>query len=121
MAKTFNKKNWIISALRRSTMRYPPANNARGRTKETYYIKSKKGKDLKRVKFTCEMCGKRDLKSKEMNLHHKVPVIDETKGFTNWDDYINRMFCEAEDFVYICEACHDKEHPKKTKKIKEKA
>lgn len=85
--KTFNKKNWIISQLRRVSIKYPPSIRARNRTKEDYYILSKKGKKLKRVKFTCEKCGKKDLKRTEVELDHIQSVV----SLTPYDKLIDEM------------------------------
>lgn len=104
--RKFNKKSWIISALRRTTRKYPPANKARNRTKEVYYIKSKNGKDLKRVKFTCELCGKKDLKQTEMNLDHISPCVPVT-GWDDWNGFIERFYCDEEQFQHICISCHE--------------
>lgn len=106
MARTFNKKNWIIGQLRRVSLRYPPAIRATNKTKEVYYILSKKGKPMKRVKFTCASCGQKDLKRSQCNLDHKVPVTSKD-GFTTWDDFINGLFCDEENLWLICQPCHD--------------
>jgi 5-methylcytosine-specific restriction endonuclease McrA len=107
MARTFNKKTWLISQLRRLTLRYPPAIRATNRTREEYYILSKKGKPMKRVKYTCADCGKKDLKRSEMDLDHKIPVVDVNTGFTNWEDFINGLFCDEENLWLICKPCHE--------------
>ena len=105
MAKSFNAKNWLISALRRASLRYPPAIEARQRTKETYFILSKKGKPMKRVKYTCEKCGKKDLKSSEMELDHIKPLVTEN-GFKDWNEYLENFLIDASGFQYICIPCH---------------
>src|SRR6266700_1559562 len=105
MAKVFNKKYWLINLLRRGSMRYPPRNEAASRNKETYYIKSKKGKDLKRVKHTCEKCGKKDLKSSEVEMDHIVPLVDFT-GFKDWNTYIERYLIDSIGFQKFCIPCH---------------
>ncbi len=125
--KVFNKKNWLISVLRRASLRYPPANQALQRTKETYYIKSKKGKDLKRVKWTCEKCGKPNLKSSERERDHIIPLVD-LSGFKDWNSYIDRYLIDASGYQILCIPCHEakslsegvirkaKRHAKKKKK-----
>lgn len=42
-----------------------------------------------------------------MELDHIAPVVDPKTGFTNFDDYINRLYCEVSGFQVICETCHD--------------
>lgn len=112
--KKFNQKRWLVNQLRRLTLRYPPAIRAVNRTREEYFIKSKLGKDLKRVKYTCANCGKKDLKRSEMNLDHKIPVVS-SEGFTDWNDFINGLFCDEENLWLICIPCHEE----KTKKENE--
>jgi 5-methylcytosine-specific restriction endonuclease McrA len=105
--KTFNKKSWIVSQLRRISLRYPPAIRARNRTKEEYFIASKKGKQLRRVKFTCEKCGKKDLKRTETELDHIQPVINVATGFVDWNSFLERHFVEENGYQLLCISCHE--------------
>lgn len=98
-------KQFIIALLRRGTQRWKPAQEALKDAKETYYIKSVMGKDLKRVKFKCAHCGLFYTR-KEVCLDHIQPIVPVDIGFTNWDDYINRMFCPKEGFQTLCKQCH---------------
>ena len=43
----------------------------------------------------------------EMKLDHNPPVVP-IEGFTNWQDYITRMFCFTNHFHVLCKECHDK-------------
>lgn len=106
MPTKFNRKNWIINQLRRLSLKYPPAIKATNRTKEEYYIYSKKGKPMKRLKFTCASCNKQNLKRSEMNLDHIIPVT-ENEGFTTWDKFVDGLFCEEENLWLICIPCHE--------------
>jgi hypothetical protein len=38
-------------------------------------------------------------------MDHIEPIVGE-KGFTTWDDYINRMFVEESGWQAICRTCH---------------
>lgn len=107
MARTFNKKTWIINALRRASFRYPPAIKAIKKSKTDYYIKAKNGNDVKRVDFTCVACKKSGLKRTQVNLDHVVPVVG-PEGFVDWNTYIERMFCDEDNFQIICSECHTK-------------
>jgi hypothetical protein len=61
---------------------------------------------VERGRYKCASCE--DLFGpKEVDLDHRYPVIDPKVGFTTWDDYINRLFCGAEDFDVLCKACHE--------------
>lgn len=102
------RKNWIIHQLRRLSLKWPLRIKAVNRTKKTYFIKSSKGTDVKRVSFTCETCGKTDLKSSEKQLDHKIPVIDPQVGFVDYNTFIERLFCDEDNFKTICLLCHQK-------------
>lgn len=39
-------------------------------------------------------------------VDHIHPVIDPEIGWTNWDDMIDRLFCEKENLQVLCGACH---------------
>lgn len=93
MAK-FNRKSFIIQQLRRASYKYPPRNEA---------LKLAR---VDRGLYACRTCA--DINRREsVVLDHIDPVVDPSKGFTNWDDYVNRMFPETEGFQCICRKCHE--------------
>lgn len=92
--------------MRRLSLKYPPRIQALNKTKHTFYIKSKHGKDLKRVSWTCELCGKAGLKSSERQVDHTIPVSDE-HGYGNIWDFAEGLFCEASNLQTICIPCHE--------------
>lgn len=72
---------------------------------------------LKRGWYQCNGCGeevpttlppekKGGKRRKNAHVDHIEPVIDPTVGFTNWDDYIERLYCEADNLQVLCESCH---------------
>lgn len=54
--------------------------------------------------FLCAKCQKRYEKDK-IHIDHIDPVIDPVKGFTNWDEYINRLFNSP--LQALCIYCHN--------------
>ena len=98
-------KSFIIGLLRRGSMRWKPAQEALNSSKEVYFITSTKGKKLRRVKFKCASCKKYYCR-KEICLDHINPVVDPKKGFTTWDDYINRMYVPKSGYQTLCIGCH---------------
>ena len=40
-------------------------------------------------------------------VDHRTPVVDPLTGWTNWDDYVERMFCEESGFDILCHDHHD--------------
>lgn len=108
-------KGKIINALRKLTFAYSPRNSAKNRQK------------VSPAAFRCEGCevivyeGRKELdkagleefdnKIKDKTyLDHIEPVIplkSFQKGSWDWDEYINRMFCEQNGFQVLCKKCHD--------------
>lgn len=96
-------KSFIISALRGATKRWGPRNEA------------KKEANVRRGFYKCAECKEVvPLKVKRngrmvTNIHidHIVPMVDPAVGFTNWDEYIERMFCEKDGLQVLCRDCHD--------------
>ncbi len=67
--------------------------------------------------YKCEECGKEGpatLPPKPGNkrrlnnaaVDHIVPVVDPEVGFTNWDEYVERMFIEEDGYQILCWSCH---------------
>ena len=109
-------KGKIINALRKLTYTHSPRNNAKNKQK------------VAPATFQCEQCevvvytGSKELEKANLSefdhvikgkvcLDHRVPVID-PKGFKNgpwdWNEYIERMFCDEDGFQVLCTDCHDK-------------
>lgn len=132
-------KGKIISAMRKLSFSYPPRNAVRKR------------QQVGPATFECEQCGiwvyegtrelsqhleklpkspPKGLIEGKINLDHIEPVIpleSFSRGSWDWDEYINRMFCEESGYSAVCKACHDKktkkedEIRKKYRKSKKKA
>ncbi len=43
---------------------------------------------------------------KEIQLDHKIPVVDEEVGFVDFNTYIERLFCDVDNFQVLCRPCH---------------
>lgn len=61
---------------------------------------------IERGVYKCASCDGR-FGPKEIQLDHKIPVIDEEIGFVDWNTYIDRLFCEEENFQVLCKPCHE--------------
>ena len=46
-----------------------------------------------------------DYPESQLELDHIVPCVSQ-KGWTNFDDFIDRLFCEATGFQILCEKHH---------------
>ena len=116
MNKQFKGK--IINALRRLSFTYSPRNNAKSRQK------------VGPATFACEHCniwiyeGSRNIDTQldklelkppngiikgKTNMDHKEPVVpleSFKRGSWDWDQFINRMFCEESGYQLLCSSCH---------------
>lgn len=104
-------KGWIISLLRRGSLRYPPRNETLKEAKTGKKINTESGRMAEHYK--CSVCNK-DFPAKQVCVDHIDPVVDPLKGFTTWDGYIERMFCPKENLQVLCSSCHT------TKSLQEK-
>jgi len=87
-------KNWLVSALRRASYRWPARNQALANAR------------VERGLYKCQMCGVEG-KKEDMALDHVQPVVP-LEGWDNWDGFINRLFCPSEGYQLICKSpCHD--------------
>lgn len=88
-----HKFNYVKNALRIATYKWPYFNMA--------LTRQRKDRGL----YECESC-KSCFGPKEINKDHIVPVIDVQKGFTTWQDYIDRLFVNSEGIQILCLSCH---------------
>lgn len=54
----------------------------------------------------CQHCRKL-FPQNAVQADHITPVVG-PKGFTTWDEYIERLYCEADGFQILCKECHAK-------------
>lgn len=92
--KLLDQKRFLIRILRNASIRWPARNEA---------LKSAR---VDRGDYKCAMC--QDIFGRnEVHLDHILPVVDTKEGFTTWDSYINRLFCEPSGYQVLCTSCHD--------------
>lgn len=110
MARTWNLKTYIVASLRK-IFRFSPL-----RREALARAKNKKGL------FKCAITNKA-LPIDQVTVDHKDPVVDVKKGFTTWDEFINRLFCDPSNLQVISRAVHKKktqEEQKERRKHKKK-
>lgn len=111
--KEWNQEAAIYSALRRTYRSSTAVKAALEDVKEVYYIKSKHGKDLRRVRFTCADCGQKFSK-KQIQVDHIYPVVDPLDGnllpdgTRDWIKQIRRLFVSKEGLQIICKPDHNR-------------
>lgn len=40
-------------------------------------------------------------------MDHIVPIIDPCVGFTDWDEFIENLYCELDNLQVLCWSCHE--------------
>lgn len=91
-----NKKSFIINTLRRASYRWPSRSAAM------------KKAHVGRNQYVCAICGPDKIHTRQdIALDHIVPVVDPEKGFTTWDDFIERLFCDEDGWQVLCHEHHD--------------
>jgi 5-methylcytosine-specific restriction endonuclease McrA len=109
--------SFIKSLLRKGTQRWGPKNLVlkEARTAKGVYLCAGCKEE---VPVTVKKDGKR---IRNVFVDHINPIVDPALGFTSWDDYIERMFCEESGLQVLCKSCHDaksKEENERRKKRK---
>lgn len=92
-SKKYNLKAFIIATLRRASYRWPARQEA---------LKLAR---IERGLYKCNICSK-TFKKQDIRIDHIDPVVA-ISGFTDWNDYINRMFCDESGLQVICSFDHD--------------
>lgn len=104
-------KNFIISLLRKSNFAWKPKKEVimSCRTDDKL-VNETTGKP--NMTSECQECGTRVFE-KKLKIDHVDPVVPvdgwgNTTRFlgVNWNEYLSRMFVEAEGLQGICDTCH---------------
>jgi 5-methylcytosine-specific restriction endonuclease McrA len=103
-------KTWLIPKLRRISIYWPQIQKARDKAKVFLQIGLYKNgnPEFKRF-FVCQNpdCGILCPNESDGAVDHIIPIVNIKDGFTNWDDYINSLFCDSNNLQFICKICHD--------------
>ena len=104
--KPITVKAFLIPKLRRASRYWRAKNECRNNAKVIIEDgKYKNGNIRYKTKFKCNICHQL-FEANETNIDHINAVVG-VEGFTNWDDYINNMFCEVNNLQLVCHGCHD--------------
>lgn len=96
-------KNFIINILRRASFKWKP----RGEAKKKYKVKvGEYSTGRAKYGYYCKNCNG-VFKSGEIKMDHVHPVVHPLRGFTGFDEYAERMFCDEDGFTSLCDPCHD--------------
>lgn len=87
-------KHWLTNKLRRLSYQWTPRKAVQ------------KAARVSRGKYRCNSCLGENFGPTDIQLDHILPVIDEEIGFVDWNTYIDRLFCEEDNFQVLCKPCH---------------
>jgi 5-methylcytosine-specific restriction endonuclease McrA len=98
---------FVKNQLRGATWKWKPVSDVLKAARET------------RGWYLCAGCNQsvpasRD-KKKNVFVDHVQPIVDPIKGFTTWDDFVNKLFCEVDNLQLLCRDCHDKKSTEERK------
>jgi 5-methylcytosine-specific restriction endonuclease McrA len=96
-------KRFLIPVLRRATFRF------KVKTENGYEYPRTQAKQAARVErglYKCAGCGEM-FKENETIVDHIDPVVALEDGFTDWDDFINRLFVSYDKLQILCTSCSE--------------
>ena len=108
------KKAFIIAVLRSGSRRWPPKYETLNAAKTEKKINPASGRVAQM--YRCAACAL-EFSNANVEVDHVQPVVDPAKGFKDWNTFIKRLFCEANNLQVLCKPCH-KEKTKKEKPTK---
>ncbi len=115
--RLYNNGNWtlgrwnsfVTSILRSGSRRWPPKYETLNGAKTEKKINAKTGRLAQH--YRCNACQEEfTAKGVEVDHHpHIGPGLD-------WNEFINRLFCEADGLQVLCKPCHKIKSAKEKKK-----
>lgn len=95
--------SFVRNALRSASRKWAPIQDAKKKahTRRGFYLCASCGQE---VPLTIKQGRKR---VQNVFVDHIEPIVDPTKGFTSYDDFIERLFCEEDNLQVLCGPCHD--------------
>ena len=99
-------KGFIRSTLRKAWMVWAPNNQTKrnARIERGVYKCAGYNRNSHGAKASVLVKGKRQ---NNIFTDHIDPVVDPAEGFTTWDEYIERLFCESTNLQVLCRECHN--------------
>lgn len=96
---------FLRSALRAASVRWPPKADALRAARRPYTAGDN---PRQRWEYQCAKCGGW-FAGKRVALDHIVPC-GELRDWAHVADFARRLYCEADGYRVLCEACHGKRH-----------
>ena len=96
-------RSFVTSTIRGGFRRWAPKYNVLKSAFAGRKINQKSGREANH--YVCGKCGEHFPQS-GIQVDHISPVVDPDIGFVNWDTFIERLFCEADNLQVLCKGCH---------------
>jgi len=62
---------------------------------------------VSRGQYECKLCGPGKTYDRHgISVDHIIPIVDPLTGFTTWDSYVEKMFCEESGYQILCDFHH---------------
>ena len=97
------KKSFITSLIRAGFRRWPEKYAALAAAKSGKKVNKSTGRVAEHYK--CASCNQH-FPAKDVQVDHIDPVVDPSKGFINWDTFIERLLCAVDNLQVLCKGCH---------------
>lgn len=95
--------SFITSTLRSGMRRWPPKWKILKLASVGKKVNSKTGRVGEHK--VCASC-KKEFPTAEVQVDHMEPVVDLDKGFSTWDEFIYRLYCDTSNLQVLCKTCH---------------
>lgn len=105
----FNQNAAIRGAIRRIFSRSPVKQEVLKAVRRESPKYNKNGERSKKdaVEYLCNNC-KQYVGSTKVEVDHLQPVIEINElGFVDWNTFVDRLFCKADQLQVLCDPCHD--------------
>lgn len=105
----FNQNAAIRGAIRRTFSRSPVVREVLQAVRREVPKLNKDGTRSKKdaVQYRCGVCSSW-VGSTRIAVDHIDPVIHPVHGFRDWNEFVARLFCSADNLQPICDECHQK-------------
>lgn len=99
----YNANSQIRSAIRRTFSRSPLVQEVLKSVRSEHDKFNKDGALAKKkaVRYECAMCGKLFMRT-QVAVDHVDPVIPLDKEFTDWNEFVERLFCSEDNLQVLC-------------------
>lgn len=103
----YNVNAAIRSALRRAFARHPAVAECMRRVRKEVPKLKNDGTLAKKpsVFYLCNVCMDY-VGSTWVEVDHITPVVSADGTFVDWNEFIGRLFCDADNLQVICKDCH---------------